>query len=83
MPKGKFETVFEAEEFVVDPSERSPERLPKSPGGWLLHSVWCFTHMEGASGLEVTEVELLAPGDQPGAQANAGSGRAREMSFVK
>ncbi len=83
LPKGNFETVFEADEFVVDPSERSPERLPESPSGWLLHSVWCFTHKEGASGLAVTEVELLVPGDQPGAEANTGSGLRREMSFVK
>ena len=83
VPTGNFEAVFEAEEFAIDPSERSPERLPKSPGGWLLHSVWCFTHKEGASGLEVTEVELLAPGDQPGAEPNAVSGRARETAFVK
>ncbi|MEO2023329.1 MAG: FecR family protein [Pirellulaceae bacterium] len=83
LPKGNFETVFEADEFVVDPSERSPERLSESPTGWLLHSVWCFTHKEGASGLAVTEVELLAPGDQPGAEANTGSGLRREMAFVK
>ncbi|MFP6619679.1 MAG: FecR family protein, partial [Pirellulaceae bacterium] len=77
LPKGNFETVFEADEFVVDPSERSPERLPESPSGWLLHSVWCFTYKEGVSGLAVTEVELLAREDRVVREAEVTTGLGR------
>ncbi len=57
-----FEVAFRLEEFDLDPCvwDRKDE-LPSRPDQLVLTGVWSFTHTGGPTGLEVTEVELIAP----------------------
>lgn len=59
---GRFELVYRLSDFTLDPCvlDRKDE-LAQQPDGLVLDELWCFTHTDGPSGLEVTDVELLPP----------------------
>ncbi|MDG1896314.1 MAG: FecR family protein [Fuerstiella sp.] len=61
---GRFEEVYELQHFTIDPAvyDRRDE-LAASPDGLILDGVWAFTYIGGPSGLEITEVELVPPGE--------------------
>jgi ferric-dicitrate binding protein FerR (iron transport regulator) len=61
---GRFEEVFDVQHFTIDPAvyDRRDE-LAASPDGLILDGVWAFTYANGPSGLEITEVELVPPGE--------------------
>ncbi len=59
---GQFEVVYRIRDFTLDPCVRDrEEELAVRPDDLVLNGVWAFTHTGGPSGLEVTEVELIAP----------------------
>jgi hypothetical protein len=61
---GRFETVFQLSDFTLDPCVRDrKDELPARPDGLILEAVWSFTNTGGPSGLEVTKVELIPPGE--------------------
>ena len=59
---GHFEEVYELPNFTIDPAvlDRKDE-VAARPDGLILNGVWAFTHTDGLSGLEITEVELIPP----------------------
>lgn len=57
-----FEAVFQLSDFTLDPCVRDrKDELPTRPDDLILTGVWSFTHTGGATGLQVTEVELIPP----------------------
>jgi len=59
---GQFEVVYRIRDFTLDPCVRDrEEELAVRPDDLVLNGVWAFTHTGGPSGLEVSEVELIAP----------------------
>lgn len=60
--EGRFELVYRLSDFTLDPCvlDRKAE-LAQQPDGLVLDELWCFTHTDGPSGLEVTDVQLLPP----------------------
>lgn len=60
-----FEAVFHLDQFGLDPCvwDRKHE-LPSKPDDLVLTGVWAFTHTGSPTGLEVTEVELVPPGER-------------------
>ena len=59
---GQFEVVYRIRDFTLDPCVRDrEEELAVRPDDLVLNGVWAFTHTGSPSGLEVTEVELIAP----------------------
>lgn len=60
---GRFEEVYRLQNFTVDPAVRDrQDELAAKPDGLVLDGVWAFTHTGSPSGLEITEVELVPPG---------------------
>ena len=60
-----FETVFNLDEFGLDPCvwDRKDE-LPSKPDDLVVTCVWAFTHTGEPTGLEVAEIELIPPVSQ-------------------
>lgn len=59
---GRFEVVYQLNDFSLDPCVRDrKDELPARPDGLILNRVWAFTHTGRPVGLEVTEVELIPP----------------------
>ncbi len=55
-----FEAVFQLSDFTLDPCVRDrKDELADRPDGLILTGVWCFTNTGAATGLEVTQVELV------------------------
>ncbi|MEO2032212.1 MAG: FecR family protein [Planctomycetaceae bacterium] len=60
-----FEAVFQLSDFMLDPCVRDrKDELPDRPDRLILTGVWCFTNTGAATGLEVTQVELIPPESQ-------------------
>lgn len=61
-PSGEdFEMLLDLRDFRLEPSLREiRDKLPHAPFHLVVESVWCHT-LDQASGLELTEVELLPP----------------------
>ena len=59
---GQFEVAYRIRDFTLDPCVRDrEEELALRPDDLVLNNVWAFTHTGSSSGLEVSEVELIAP----------------------
>ncbi|MBP85196.1 MAG: hypothetical protein CMJ64_00505 [Planctomycetaceae bacterium] len=60
--EGRFEAVYRLGDFTLDPCVRDrKDDLAGRPDRLVLNDVWAFTHANGPSGLEVTEIELIPP----------------------
>lgn len=58
--EGRFEVEYRISAFTLDPCVRDrKEELPSKPDDLVLNGVWAFTHLQGPSGLKITEVELI------------------------
>jgi ferric-dicitrate binding protein FerR (iron transport regulator) len=59
---GKFTASARIDDFFLDPSMQSYKgKLPSSPQDLIIRGIWCFTHSDEASGMQVSEIALSAP----------------------